>query len=122
MIRLTCSGITFWSQLDEKHLFFWAREIPCVVGWDQDTLLIRSRRISEPNLRDLIARFETGEVPVVQQEQRQRRQQHAPAPQQGRGGPQRGQPVAAQRQRVARFASQGSAALRNENDDDWQEF
>lgn len=57
MIRLDCSGIHFGSQLDENHLFHWAREIPCVVGWEHDTLLVRSRRISEPDLRDLVALF-----------------------------------------------------------------
>jgi hypothetical protein len=46
MIRLDCSGIHFGSQLDEKHLLHWAREIPCVVRWEHDTLLVRSRRMA----------------------------------------------------------------------------
>jgi hypothetical protein len=66
MVYLDCSGITFWSQLDEKHLFEWAREIPCVVRWEYDTLVVRSRRISESDLRDLIALFWRYGVPMKQ--------------------------------------------------------
>ncbi len=47
MVYLDCSGVRFGSQLDEKHLFEWAREISCVIRWEQDTLVVRSRRISE---------------------------------------------------------------------------
>jgi hypothetical protein len=57
MVRLDCSGLHFGSQLDEKHLFRWAREIPCVVKWEHDTLLVRSRSISQTDLRDLVALF-----------------------------------------------------------------
>lgn len=66
MVYLDCSGITFGSQLDEKHLFVWAREISCVVGWEQDTLVIKSRRISQDNLRDLIALFWRYNIPMGQ--------------------------------------------------------
>jgi hypothetical protein len=66
MVRLDCSGIRFGSQLDEKHLFVWAVEIPGVVGWDQDTLLVRSRAISAASLRDLLALFYRYNVPMQQ--------------------------------------------------------
>lgn len=57
MVYLDCSGVRFGSQLDEKHLFYWAREIGSVVGWEQDTLIIKSKRISQESLRDLLALF-----------------------------------------------------------------
>jgi hypothetical protein len=66
MVRLNCSGITFGSQLDEKHLFSWASEISCVVRWEQDTLVVRSLRISEANLRELLAIFWRYEIPMAQ--------------------------------------------------------
>lgn len=66
MVRLNCSGIRFGSKLDEKHLFAWAIEIPGVTGWDQDTLLVRRRTISESSLRDLIALFYRYDIPMVQ--------------------------------------------------------
>jgi len=66
MVRLDCSGITFGSQLDEKHLFEWALEISCVVRWEQDTLIVRSARISESALRDLLALFSRYNIPMAQ--------------------------------------------------------
>ncbi len=57
MVYLDCSGVRFGSQLDEKHLFYWAREIDSVVGWEQDTLIIKSKRISQESLRDLLELF-----------------------------------------------------------------
>lgn len=66
MVYLDCSGIRFGSQLDEKHLFEWAREIPGVLRWEQDTLVVKSRRISEASLRDLIALFWRYEMPMAQ--------------------------------------------------------
>jgi len=66
MIYLNCSGIRFGSQLDEKHLFEWAREISCVVRWEQDTLVVRSRRVSESALRDLLALFWRYNIPMEQ--------------------------------------------------------
>ena len=66
MVRLDCSGITFGSQLDEKHLFEWASEISCVVRWEQDTLIVRSLRISESGLRDLLALFSRYNIPMTQ--------------------------------------------------------
>jgi hypothetical protein len=66
MVRLDCSGITFGSQLDEEHMFSWASEISCVVRWEQDTLIVRSLRISEANLRDLLALFWRYGIPMAQ--------------------------------------------------------
>ena len=65
MVRLDCSGVSFGSQLDEKHLFHWAAEIPGVLRWEQDTLVIRSR-LSEASLRDLLALFSRYEIPMRQ--------------------------------------------------------
>jgi len=56
VVHLDCSGVTFGSQLDEKHLFEWAAEITGFLRWDQDTLVVRSR-LSETSLRDLLALF-----------------------------------------------------------------
>jgi hypothetical protein len=66
MIYLDCSGIRFGSQLDEKHLFEWAREISGVVRWEQDTLVIRSKRISDEALRDLLSLFSRYNIPMEQ--------------------------------------------------------
>jgi hypothetical protein len=66
MIFLDCSGMSFGSQLDEKHLFQWARKIDCFVRWQQDTLVVRSRRISQVALRDLIALFWRYGIPMQQ--------------------------------------------------------
>lgn len=66
MVYLDCSGVHFCSQLDEKHLFEWAQEISCFVRWEQDTLVVRSRRISEAALRDLLALFWRYNIPMGQ--------------------------------------------------------
>jgi len=66
MIYLDCSGVTFYSNLDEKHLFSWACEIAGVVGWERDTLLVRSRRISAESLRELLALFWRYHIPMAQ--------------------------------------------------------
>ena len=65
-VRLDCSGILFGSPLDEKHLFEWAMEIPCVVRWDGDTLVVKSIRLSREDLCDLIALFHRYGVPMRQ--------------------------------------------------------
>ncbi len=57
MVKLDCSGIFFYSQLDEKHLFEWALEIPGAIRWEQDTLVVRSTRLSEASLRDILSLF-----------------------------------------------------------------
>ena len=66
MVRLNCSGIMFGSQLDEKHLFSWALEIPCVLRWEQDQLVVRSLRVSKVDLHDLIALLRRYNVPMQQ--------------------------------------------------------
>lgn len=66
MVKLDCSGISFYSQLDEKHLFEWALEIPGVVRWEQDTLIVRSTRLSEASLRDLLSLFHRYCIPMQQ--------------------------------------------------------
>ena len=66
MVRLDCSGIHFGSQLDEKHLFVWASELSCFVRWEQDTLIVKSRRISSEALRQLIALFNRYGIPMKQ--------------------------------------------------------
>ncbi|MGJ7541901.1 hypothetical protein [Variovorax sp. LT1R16] len=66
MVYLDCSGIMFGSQLDEKHLFEWAVEIPGVLRWEQDTIVVRSKRLSQGSLRDLIALFHRYGIPMSQ--------------------------------------------------------
>jgi len=65
MVRLDCSGIWFGSQLDEKHLFEWGMEIPGVLRWEQDTLVVRSR-LSEASLRDVLALFSRYGISMAQ--------------------------------------------------------
>ena len=65
MVLLDCSGVWFGSQLDEKHLFEWAMEIPGVVRWEQDTLVVKPR-LSRASLRDLLALFSRYEIPMKQ--------------------------------------------------------
>ena len=65
MVRLDCSGVWFGSQLDEKHFFHWAVEIPGVLRWEQDILVVRSR-LSQASLRDLLALFSRYEIPMKQ--------------------------------------------------------
>lgn len=66
MVRLNCSGVTFGSELDEKHLFLWASEISCVARWEQDMLVVKSQRVSEADLRELLALFWRYAIPMEQ--------------------------------------------------------
>ncbi len=66
MVKLDCSGIHFGSQLDERHLFAWGLEISGVLSWENDTLVVRSRRISEEALRDLLSLFRRYNIPMQQ--------------------------------------------------------
>ena len=79
---------------------------------EQSTAASHSLTQEADELMGLIARFQTG-APTAQVNTG-----HAKSGA-GRKAP-AGQPVAQQRQRVAQFASSGSAALKG--DDDWQEF
>lgn len=65
MIYLDCSGVHFGSQLDEKHLFDWAIQIPGVLRWEQDTLVVRTN-FSHAALRDLLALFSRYQIPMAQ--------------------------------------------------------
>lgn len=65
MVRFDCSDVWFGSQLDEKHLFHWAVEIPGVLRWEQGTLVVKSR-LSQASLRDLLALFSRYEIPMQQ--------------------------------------------------------
>jgi len=65
MIYLDCSGVSFGSQLDEKHLFEWAMEIPGVLRWEQDTLVVRTN-VSQASPRDLVALFSRYQIPMSQ--------------------------------------------------------
>ncbi len=66
MVRLDCSDVTFGSQLDERHLFEWAMQIPGVLRWEQDVLVVRSLNISQASLRDLLALFYRYQIPMQQ--------------------------------------------------------
>jgi hypothetical protein len=65
MIYLDCSSVRFGSQLDEKHLFEWAMEIPGVLRWGRDTLVVRTN-LSQASLRDLVALFSRYQIPMPQ--------------------------------------------------------
>lgn len=69
MIKIDTSPVRYWSYLDEKSFFEWAQEIPCVVSVDGGFLHIKSKRLSEPNLRDLIAIMYRYKLPMKQLQQ-----------------------------------------------------
>ena len=66
MVRLDCSGVTFGSHLDERHLFEWAMQISGAVRWEQDTLVLKSPTLSQASLRDLLALFSRYQIPIQQ--------------------------------------------------------
>lgn len=66
MVQLDCSGVTFGSQLDELHLFEWAMQIPGVVRWEHDTLMVKSLNLSQASLRELLALFARYQIPMNQ--------------------------------------------------------
>lgn len=66
MVRLDFSGLTFGSQLDERHLFEWAVQIPGILRWEQDTLVVKSLNLSQASLKDLMALFSPYEIPMNQ--------------------------------------------------------
>lgn len=65
MIYLDCSGVYFGSRLDEKHMFEWAMEIPGVLRWEHDTLVVRTN-LSQASLRGLLALFSRYGIPMGQ--------------------------------------------------------
>lgn len=66
MVRLDCSGITFGSQLDERHLFEWGMQISGTLRWEQDTLVVKSLNLSPASLTDLLALFFRYQIPMRQ--------------------------------------------------------
>ncbi len=54
MIKLDTVKVRYFSQLDEDHFFRWAKRIPCVKSIDGGYFHIESKKLSEPDLRDLI--------------------------------------------------------------------
>ena len=69
MIKIDTSPVRYYSQLDEKSFFEWALEIPCVKSIDGGFLHIKSKRLSEPDLRDLIAITHRCQLPMDQLQQ-----------------------------------------------------
>jgi hypothetical protein len=54
MIRINVQ-VKFYSHLDETAFFRWAKKIPCIERFDPITLFIKSKELSEVDLRDLTA-------------------------------------------------------------------
>jgi hypothetical protein len=69
VIKIDTSPITYYAQLDEKSFFEWALEIPCVKSIDGGFLHVQSKRLSEANLRDLIAIMYRYKLPMTQLQQ-----------------------------------------------------
>ena len=55
MIQIDSSPIRYNSQKDEEHFFRWAQEIPCVVSVDRGVLAVDAARVSDDELRELLA-------------------------------------------------------------------
>lgn len=66
MIKLDCSGVMFYSQLDECNLFEWGSKIKGFIGWEHDVLVLNDELIDEYCLRDIIAMFWRYQIPVKQ--------------------------------------------------------
>lgn len=66
IVKLDCAGISFGSPLDHKHLRQWALEIPGVVKWDANHLVVDCTQVSEASLRDLLALFHRYRIPMKQ--------------------------------------------------------
>jgi hypothetical protein len=69
MIKIDTSPIKYYSYLDEKYFFEWAQSIPCVKSIDGGFLHIRSKRLSKPDLVDLIALMYRYKLPMQQLQQ-----------------------------------------------------
>ena len=69
MIRIDTSPIRYWSYLDEDAFFEWAQKIPRVTSIDGGFLHIKSKRISKPDLYDLIAIMYRYDLPMKQLQQ-----------------------------------------------------
>ena len=64
MIKLDTSKIVYFSQLDEDHFFSWAQQIRCVKSIDGGYFHIQSKRISDSDLRNLIAIMRRYKMPM----------------------------------------------------------
>ena len=69
MIRIDTTRLRYFSYLDEKSFFEWAEEIPCVKSTAGGYLHIKSKRLSESDLRDLIAIMARYGLPMPQLQQ-----------------------------------------------------
>jgi hypothetical protein len=69
VIKIDTSPVKYYSQLDEKSFFEWALEIPCVTSVEGGFLHVRSKRLSESDLRDLIALMSRYKMPMNQLQQ-----------------------------------------------------
>ena len=69
MIKIDTSPVLYFSQLDEDSFFSWVQQIRCVKSVENGFLHIRSRRLSESDLRDLIAVMHRYKLPMSQLQQ-----------------------------------------------------
>jgi hypothetical protein len=69
MIKIDTSPIRYFSQLDESSFFSWAEQMPCVKSVEDGFLQIRSKRLGERDLRDLIAIMYRYRMPMSQLQQ-----------------------------------------------------
>jgi hypothetical protein len=69
MIKIDTASVKYYSYLDEKSFFEWALEISCIKSIDGGFFHIRSKRLSEPDLRDLIAIMYRYKMPMKQLQQ-----------------------------------------------------
>ena len=64
MIRIDTRRVVYLSQLDEDSFFRWAKRLRCVTSIDVGYLHIRSKTLSDADLRDLIALLYRYKVPM----------------------------------------------------------
>jgi len=69
IIKIDTSPIRYFSQLDEASFFARARRIPCITSVNQGFVHVRSKRLSESGLRDLIAIMRRYRMPMAQHRQ-----------------------------------------------------
>lgn len=55
MIEIDSTHAMYFSQKDEDHVFGWAQEIGCVCSIDRGMLSIDAERVSDEELRELLA-------------------------------------------------------------------
>jgi hypothetical protein len=69
MPKIDTSPVRYYSQLDEDSFFEWVQKIPCVTSIAGGVIHVKSTRISESNLRDLIAIMFRYKLPMSQLQQ-----------------------------------------------------